>query len=597
MCGIVGVTNYNHSCRYERFIESVKLLKRRGPDEYGFKFGEEYSFGHNRLVVIDKEGGHQPYSFMGYHLVYNGELYNTKEIRDELIALGYLFDGYSDTEVLLKAFHAWKEDALNRLEGIFAFGIFYDNKLFIARDRAGVKPLYYMVRDGDLFFASEIKSILHYYDYHDVDLDGLREVLGMGPSNSLGKTPYKDIFEVKPGEYIIFDGALKKKIYWDVSARVFSMSYKEAVKKTRELLEGAIKRQMVSDVPIATFLSGGLDSSIVTAVASEVKKDLETFTITYEGNEKSYVSNKFQVSSDSSFIGYMNEEYGLINHEVVINNSDLANYLDEALYNRDYPGMVDLDSSLYLFSKKIKETHTVLLSGECADEIFGGYPWFYRDDGSSSFFPWLRNLDFRETLLKEEFREKLNLKEYVKKEYEKALSNTPILTGESIDKIEERQMFYLNLKYFMANLLCRKDRQTMGASLEVRVPFADHSLIEFLYNVPFSYKYRDGVEKALLRDAFKDLLPKEIYKRKKSPYPKTHNKIYEDIIKEKLLKSLNDEKSILNKLFDKEKILSLLDSDDMDVPWYGQLLTKPQLLAYLYQIDLWFREYKINLIE
>ncbi len=583
MCGITGF--YNGELKKEKFIESTNLIKHRGPDEEGFYF-DDVAFGHRRLVVIDKQNGKQPMKIGNYVLVYNGELYNTKSLKEELIKLGYTFTGTSDTEVLLKSYIEWKEEAFVKLNGIYAFAIYDGEKVILVRDRLGVKPLYYSNINNELFFSSEIKSILKYYDLNTVNDDGLRELLGLGPSHTAGITVYKDVYEVKPGEYLEFIKDVKKKIYWNVEAKPFTDDFASCVKKVKYLLTDSIERQLVSDVGISTFLSGGVDSSIITAIAAKANKNLQSYSIEYEDND--FEANDFQVSKDIDYIKYMVERYDLDHKYLEISLEELAEYLKEAVDLRDFPGMADIDSSLLWFCKKVKKENTVALSGECADEIFAGYPWFYRDTGSD-IFPWLRNLKMRENLLKDEWIERLKLEDYVKDKYEETLKEVSNLN-------EHQKMMYLNIKWFMTTLLDRKDRMSMGASLEVRVPFSDHLLVEYLFNVPQEFKHYKQ-EKGLLREAMADLLPAEILNRKKNPYPKTHNEKYTKIVANLLTERLNDESSILNILFKKDKLIDLIKSGgtSIDKPWFGQLMTGPQLIAYLYQFDYWFSKYKLKL--
>ena len=593
MCGIAGVTLYNKELEKNKFEKSVRLLSKRGPDAEGFFYGKNCAFGHKRLVVVDKENGKQPMTYKNYTLVYNGELYNTEEIRNELLKKGMTFTGHSDTEVLLKAYATWKEKCVTKLNGIFAFCVWDGKKLFLCRDRVGIKPLYYYVKDGNLFFASELKSIINYYNLNEITVNALKEVLGLGPSHTSGEGIFKGVKELKPGSYMIFNGKPKEKKYWQLKIKKNKNSFKKNVKITRNLVTDSVTRQLVSDVPLCTFLSGGVDSTIITAIASRNKKTFTSYSIDYENNDKEFKGNDFQVSSDKDFIKYVTNKYPNLTHNYLeITLEELANYLKEAVICKDLPGMADIDSSLLWFCRKVKKEHTVALSGECADEIFGGYPWFYKESGKEHF-PGLRNIEEREKLLNPKWKEKLNLKEFVKNKYKDSLKE--------LDKraTEHQKLMFLNINWFMQTLLDRKDRMSMGASLEVRVPFADHRLIEFLWNVPWKHKFYKKQEKRLLREAFKDLIPAEILERKKSPYPKTHSKQYAEIVKELLTESLKDETSILHELFDKKALEELINTngESFTRPWFGQLMTGPQLIVYLYQVDFWFKHYNLKIVE
>ena len=386
--------------------------------------------------------------------------------------------------------------------------------------------------------------------------------------------------------------------YWELEANEHKDDFETTVAKTREILLDAIKRQLVSDVPLCTFLSGGIDSSAITAIAASQMKNLHTFSIDYEDNLKYFKKTDFTVSQDSDFIKLISDLNHTNHHYCVISNQDLADALTDAVHFRDMPGMADVDSSLYWFCKKIKEDFTVSLSGECADEIFGGYPWFYREP-MNGMFPWLRDLAIRNTLLKPEWQEKLDLVGYATERFNESVAMAPILEGDSDLNNEKRQLTYLNTKWFMTTLLDRKDRMSMGASLEVRVPFADHRLMEYLYNIPWEMKFYGGMEKGLLRKALEGVLPDEVLYRKKNPYPKTHNPHYTELIKTLLREALSDSDSILHEIFDEQKLWALANTNEEIItrPWFGQLMTQPQLIAYLYQFHVWFKEYHMSFIE
>ena len=604
MCGFVGWYNSNENMLKKKKIlkKMTKTLKYRGPDQTGYFYDKNLLLGHKRLSIIDLNNGKQPMSFGKYTIVYNGELYNTEEIRNDLKTKNYEFTTSSDTEVLLKGYIEYKEKILDKLEGIYAFAIYDGENLFLGRDRFGVKPIFYTTVDNNFFFASEIKALLKNNLVKPIiNKNSLQELLALGPSKTPGSGIFKNIYELRPAHYLKYsNNKINIKRYWQVKEKKFTDNFQDCKTKINELLTNSIKRQMISDVGICTFLSGGLDSSLITAICSnEFKKQnkvLNTFSIDYEDNQKYFKANDFQISTDKNFIEIMSKNFQTKHHYKIISQKKLAKVLKNSVIARDYPGMADIDSSLYWFSKQIRKKYKVALSGECADEIFGGYPWFYNEKvRNRENFPWIDSLDERNNLLKDDMKEKLNLKEYVKQKYENTIKEVP----KTKNKQEQiyKNLFYLNMIWFMPTLLERKDRMTMRASLEARVPFADTKLIEYLWNVPFEYKLYQGKEKGLLREAFKDLLPKEIVERKKNPYPKTHNPKYAKIVSKLLKKSLKNKKSILYKLFDKDKLKQLLDTNGTSFknPWFGQLMTGPQLLAYLYQFDYWANKYKIIL--
>ncbi|MBS4175331.1 asparagine synthase (glutamine-hydrolyzing) [Bacillus sp. FJAT-49736] len=613
MCGITGWIDYKRDLRNknEILLKMTETLAKRGPDDTNIWATPHAAFGHKRLVVVDPEGGKQPMTRSKgehtYTICYNGELYNTEDIREELLKKGYKFQGHSDTEVLLTSYIEWKEDCVQYLNGIYAFGIWDGERqqLFMARDRMGVKPLFYTEQNSCFLFGSEIKAIMQHPDIKaEIGMDGLAEVLGLGPSRTPGHGIFIGIKELRPAHALVFSKAgLKIWRYWNVTSDYHTDNVEETAEKVRTLFTDAVTRQLVSDVPVCTFLSGGVDSSAITAIASKAfqtdgKGSLHTYSIDYDGNEQYFQSDAFQPNADGYWINLMSKAFDTVHHHCVISQEDLAEYLKEAVLVRDTPGMADVDSSLLWFCKEIKNDFVVSLSGECADEIFGGYPWFHRkDDLEREGFPWMRSLDERVELLKDNWNQRIHLKDYVMTQYERTVQETPMLEGENLIEAKRRQLFYLNLTWFMTTLLDRKDRMSMGASLEVRVPFADHRLVEYVWNIPWEIKMHGNREKGILRKALEGLLPNEVLYRKKSPYPKTHHPLYTKVVKNWLNEILEDKSSILYELFKAEKLHEIVESEGkaFQVPWFGQLMTGPQLLAYLAQIHYWFEQYGINI--
>ena len=612
MCGITGFVNFKKNIREENKIlkDMTDTLKDRGPNREGIYTSNNIMFGHRRLIVVDPEGGSQPMkrSVNGkeYVLVYNGELYNTEDLRKELINDGYIFEGYSDTEVLLLSYIRWGIDAISKFNGIFAFAIYDEDKrrVVLARDAMGVKPLFFSYKNDTFIFGSEIKALLkHPYVEPIVDKDGLTELFALGPALIPGTTLYKGIEEVKPAEYLIVDeNGIKKDMYWSLKAEEFNESEEEATEHVRELLVDAIKRQLVGDVPLCTFLSGGLDSSAISAIAAEEfrkkNKVLTTYSIDYEDNEKYFKSSLFQPTSDQYYAEMMAKYIGSDHRTVVLNHKDLVTALDNAVIGRDLPGMADVDSSLYLFCKEVKKDFVVALSGECADELFGGYPWFTNEDMINvNTFPWSRFIGDRKAILSPELKN-LKIEELAQTAYNDTLKEVPHLDGESKLEYRMRELFYLNLRWFMVNLLNRKDRMSMANSLEVRVPFADYKIVEYAFNIPSNIKLLNGREKGLLRKALEGILPEEIIYRKKSPYPKTHNPIYTDLVCNIMGDILKDKSSPILDIIDKNKVKEIVETKGASykTPWYGQLMTGPQMIAYLIQMNNWLKNYNVKLV-
>jgi asparagine synthase (glutamine-hydrolysing) len=615
MCGITGWIDYRKNLNHEKAtIEKMtETLAKRGPDDTNIWTDLHIGFGHKRLVVVDPVSGKQPMvktkQDKPYTLCYNGELYNTEDIRKELLLKGYSFNGHSDTEVLLAAYIEWKEKCVDYLNGIFAFAVWDQERdlLFIGRDRLGVKPLFYYETATGMIFGSELKAILAHPDVkRALDREGLAEVFGLGPSRTPGSGVFKGIKELRPAHALTFSrNGLKIWRYWNVKSEKHHDSLDETVEKIGSLFTDAVTRQLVSDVPLCTFLSGGVDSSAITAIAAntfqkEGKGQLHTYSIDYEENGQFFKANEFQPNSDGEYIKKISDTFNTIHHYCVISQEQLAQDLIEAVHVRDLPGMADVDSSLLWFCREIKKDFVVSLSGECADEIFGGYPWFRRaEDLNRPGFPWMRSVDERQDLLKDHWQQQLNLREYSLAKYQEMVAETPLLDGESVEEAKRRELFYINMLSFMTTLLDRKDRMSMGASLEVRVPFADHRLVEYVWNVPWEMKMVGNKEKGILRKSLEGLLPDEVLYRKKSPYPKTHHPAYRKIVKGMLETILQDRSSILYELFDRKKLEQIVRTEGASFkePWFGQLMTGPQLLAHLVQIHHWFKDYGINIVD
>ena len=612
MCGIAGWVDFKNNLlsKTNIILNMTKTLEKRGPDSEGIYCTKNVLLGHRRLTVVDPVGGKQPMTKnIGgkvYTIVYNGELYNTEELRTELISMGFRFNAYSDTEVLLVSYIAWGIDCIKKLNGIFAFGIYDESEkqVFLVRDPMGVKPLFYSKVGTSILFGSEIKTILaHPSVKAEVDRDGLTELFALGPAVIPGTAIYKGINEIEPANcMLIKEDNIKKWEYWKVKAEELHETPEESVEHVRQLLVDAIKRQLVGDVPVCTFLSGGLDSSAISAVAAEEfrnkGKKLTTFSIDYEDNDKYFKSSLFQPTSDQYWAEVMGKYIDSDHRTVVLNHEDLANSLYEATLARDLPGMADIDSSLWLFCKEIRKDFVVGLSGECADELFAGYPWFTNPDMiNANTFPWSKNIANRKVILNESLKD-LRIEEVTNEQYLKTLNEVPHLDGEDKKTHRMREISYLNLKWFMVNLLNRKDRMTMSNSLEVRVPFADYRLVEYSYNLPVDVKLLDGREKGLLRRALRGILPDDIIYRKKSPYPKTHNPIYTSIVCDEMNKILNKKSSPILDIIDKKMIKEIVDTRGTayTVPWYGQLMTGPQLIAYLIQMNIWLEHYNVNLL-
>lgn len=606
MCAIAGMVGIYSDNSIERGM--LETMRRRGPDGNGVFRDQDCVLLHSRLAIIDPAGGQQPMSYtLGaetYTIVYNGELYNTEEVRLKLQMHGHIFLSHCDTEVVLHAFVQWGEGSLQILNGIFAFAVWCENsnKLFLARDRMGVKPLFYKRHCGGFIFASEIKTILSYPTVEaEVNALGACQILMLGPGRLPGSGVFKDIKELEPGCYgWLVDGIWNWTRYWQLQDREHNESFEETAAHVRYLVTDAIKRQMVSDVPIGCFLSGGLDSSLISSVCAEQMRQkgerLITFSLNYKDNEKYFKSGKFQPEADTGYIDIMAQYLNTDRRWTVLTPQVLVDSLKEAVIARDLPGMADVDSSLLSFCRQIRQDVKVALSGECADEIFGGYPW-YRDPQvrDAEGFPWAQNTKQRIAFLLPWIAKQVDPREFVHQCYEETMKGAHVLQENSSQEKRMKQMVNLNYRWFMQTLLDRKDRMSMYSGLEVRVPFCDYRIAEYLYAVPWEYKDHMGYEKGLLRQAMSNSLPKQVLWRKKSPYPKTHDPLYMHLVRNELLDILRQKDPPLLHVVNKKALEALLNAETV-WPWYGQLMQVPQTIAFMLQLNFWLSHYNVRII-
>lgn len=606
MCGIAGVISFREDMRAEAEAcgKMQAALIRRGPDQRGIFLSQEAALVHTRLAVIDISGGRQPMTITSggrdYTIIYNGELYNTAELRREL---GCEFLTASDTEVVLRSYIEWGENCVERFNGIFAFAVYdsAEHRVFLARDRIGVKPLFYYETADKLIFASELSVLLENPDIpHEIDEYGAAELLLMAPGRTQGCGVIRGVKELKSGEcgYYTLAG-LKLRTYWRLHACELNETFAQTVEHTRELVLDAIRRQLVSDVPICTFLSGGLDSSLISSVAaSELKKQgkrLNTFSVDYSGNDRYFQASHFQPDSDNEYISIMAEYLGSEHHRVVVDTPELVTALEAAVDARGLPGMADVDASMLLLCREIKKHGTVALSGECADELFGGYPWYRdKDIRETDGFPWAQSTAYRSRFLCERYARLIDADEYVYSAYRRTADSAERLPDDSPLEQRMREMTELNFRWFMQNLLDRKDRMSMYSGLEVRVPFCDYRIAEYMYNVKWEYKDYKGREKGLLREAASGWLPEKVLWRKKSPYPKTHNPAFLEAVTERL-RAVLAEDTPLTELVRREELERLLRHEDR-VQWYGQLMNLPQTIGFFVQLDYWLKRYAIKLV-
>ncbi|KEO84638.1 asparagine synthase (glutamine-hydrolyzing) [Tumebacillus flagellatus] len=609
MCGITGWLDWQRDLTEQGNVVTAMAdtLKRRGPDAGGQWLAPRVGLAHRRLIVIDPNGGVQPMVRQAggntYAITYNGELYNFRELRRELEGRGHVFESRSDTEVLLRAYIEWGPSCVEKFNGIFAFAIWdeKEQQLFLGRDHLGVKPLFYAQRGSSFLFGSEMKALLaNPLVKPEVDQDGLTELMAMGVFRTPGQGIYRGVTEVLPGHTVLVTrNGVRVTQYWKLESREHTEDFAATVQHVRDLLEDAITRQLVSDVPIGTMLSGGLDSSGVSAVAALAFKgegrQLDTYSLQFVDEDRDFKANPMHRDLDAPWAKRVADTSGTNHHIILLDTPDLLEDILEPMRARDLPATGDIETSLYTLFKKMKPEVTVALSGESADEVFGGYPWYYTPEMRSiNNFPWtaLGGNKLEEAVLPD-VMERLNPKAHQAMRYQEALSLVPRLAGESAEDARTREIFFLNIARFLPYMLDRKDRMSMAASLEVRVPFCDYRLVEYMWNVPWEMKFAGGVEKGLLREAFSHVLPEDVVRRRKTAYPVTHNPTYVNGVKQRVREIVEEGTSPIFDLFDRDKVRQAAYYEG---PTGSGFVSLKNYYDHIIQMDAWMREYKVSLV-
>ncbi|MDI5962898.1 asparagine synthase (glutamine-hydrolyzing) [Streptomyces sp. SL13] len=578
MCGITGWISYDRDLTGERATldAMTQTMACRGPDAGGVWLDRHAAFGHRRLAVIDLEGGKQPMAVEhdGRTVLvttYSGEIYNYRELRAELDSLGHAFRTSSDTEVALHAYLEWGESFTERLNGMYAFALWdpRTEELLLVRDRMGIKPLYYYPTADGVLFGSEPKAILaHPLARAVVDTEGLAELIAF--TKTPGHAIYRGMKEVRPGYTVrVRRQGLSVKQYWALDAAEHTDDLDTTVSTVRGLLDDIVARQLIADVPLCTLLSGGLDSSVITALAAKGlaaggKGAVRSFSVDFVGQTENFQADDLRPTPDGPYAHALAEHVRSDHSDIVLDTTTLMNsgHRDAVLAARDLPfGLGEADTSLYLLFKAIREQSTVALSGESADEVFGGYKWFHDKAAvEADTFPWLAAFDLnnfagrssytREALLAPDLLAKIDLPGYREARYREALAEVPYRDGDSALERRMREICYLHLTRFVQFLLDRKDRMSMAVGLEVRVPFCDHRLVNYVFNTPWSMKTFDGREKSLLRAACRDVLPESVANRVKSPYPSTQDPRYAQALTAELKGVLADQDAPVRPLLD-----------------------------------------------
>lgn len=519
MCGICGIYNFNKDRQVsEDILNSMNdSLIHRGPDDSGIYTDRFIGFGHRRLSIIDIKSGQQPMNNEdnSVWVTYNGEIYNYRELKKDLTNKGHVFKTNCDTEVIVYAYEQYGTDCVLHFNGMFAFAI-WDSKnetLFLARDRLGIKPLYYTISNGNFIFASEIKGLLKHPSIKaEVEINSIPEYL-FCTSLLKSNTMFKDIYSLPAGHTAVFkNGTNKVTEYWDIKLKNIQddeFSFEQYKEKISTLLDDSVRMRLMSDVPFGSLLSGGLDSSLISALATKhVSQKLKTFSMEYSKNIE-----LGQADSDTKYANLMADAFHTDHREFIFEPEEYYGFHEKVTWHMEKP--VELTTpSLYLLHKNLKKYVTVVLSGEGADELFGGYFFFLQEAQNNRLkeFPWAPYFDEVSMLLNDDIARETNFKENVKSTLHDLINRFE--TDDFLNKV-----LYLFIKIYLLEMLERQDKTSMAWGVETRVPFLDHRLVEYIVNIPSKYKIKDSSEKYILKESFRDFIPADIINRKKKPFP------------------------------------------------------------------------------
>ncbi|SBV04773.1 asparagine synthase (glutamine-hydrolysing) [Streptomyces sp. Ncost-T6T-1] len=609
MCGIAGWLDWERDLTREggtvrRMADTLAL---RGPDDSGVWTATRIGLGHRRLAVIDPELGRQPMTERGGDdgrelavVSFSGEIHNYRELRTELTARGHRFRTASDTEVLLAAHREWGPKAIERFAGMFAYALWdiAEQTLYLGRDPLGVKPLYYAEHPSGLVFGSEPKALFASGLIRpEVDAEGLVDVFTVAAKRP-GDAVYRGVRQLRPGHLLtVRRGATAARRYWQLTTAPHEDDEATTVATVRSLLDRIVGEQTVADVPLGALLSGGIDSSAITAIgaaalAADDRGPLATYSVDFAGSEDDFRADALHVSRDAPYVRAVVDHVGTKHSEVLVEPASLLAESGVTLRARDYPGVGDLDVSLYLLFREVRRHLTVALSGEGADDAFGGYPWFASEaERPSGGFPWSAGVKDRNAVLSPELRGHLDLHERLDSRYREALDEVPYLDGESGVDRRMREVYYLQHTRFLPFLLDRKDRMSMANGLEVRVPFCDHRLVEYVWNVPWRLKRLGGSEKGLLRAAVEDALPTEVVHRPKSGFPVGQSPEYLESVRTAVSDMIESDGPAM-RLLDACTLRAMV----RDQAWVNGTFTPPPILPRALQLNDWLTAYDVRIV-
>ncbi|KXK63814.1 asparagine synthetase B [Micromonospora rosaria] len=619
MCGIAGWIDFERDLSREGAVAEAmnEALACRGPDGRGVWVDRHAVLGHTRNAVIDIPGGGQPMAVESdgrtvAAISYSGEIYNYRELKKELESYGHRFRSNCDTEVALRAYLQWGLASAEHLVGMFAFGVWdpREQRLVLIRDHMGIKPLHFARVAEGVVFGSEPKALFASGRISPaVNADGLRELFCQ--SKTPGVSVFTGVQEVKPGHVVVITrGGLTEHCYWRIESRPHTDDLATTVSTIRELLTESVASQLVADVPVGILLSGGLDSSVITALAERDRRrrgadPLPTFSLDFAGYTENFQPDEVRDTPDGPYAWEMARHAGTEHREILL---DPGTMMDPEVRRttmrcQDLPTpMGDGDASIYLVSREVRKRATVVLSGETADEVFGGFNWVHSPQlVYAETFPWVAIGQLVDPtwpglgagLLDKGLLAKLDIAGATADRYRDALAEVPHLPGEQGHERRMRELLHLHLTRWLPVLFDRTDRLAMAAALEIRVPFCDHRLIDYVFNTPWAMKSFDGREKSLLRAAAGDLVPRSVLERRKSPYPVTQDPRYARLLCAEFDRLLADRDAPVAPLFDAAAARQVTADPDELATGMGAWVQRGNVEMIL-QLDAWLRDYDVR---
>lgn len=609
---------YNYSKEKDACEQKLKHLSRillhRGPSEQHFYYSTHACLNHNYLFSGQSTNPNDDFFYETlpatkkfkqsfYTIAYDGTIWNLPELAKDLQQENVLTQGLSEAELLICAYLQYGPSFVKKLNGGFSIVLLDErkNQLLLFRDPLGIKPLFYTFFDKTLIFASEPKGLLSFPNITPtLKLEGLEEIFSLGPARTPGSAVFDNMYELKAGHFLSYsEQHLFDERYFQFPTQPCHDSYEEALAHVKELVTDSVRTQMCGNAPLGAFLSGGLDSSVVSSICAKELSPmpLSTYSFDFQDSAKHFQANHFQPSLDAPYVQEMVDYLGTDHTSFECTSQTQFRYLSASVAAHDLPCMADVDASLLYFCHLASKHCNIVLTGECADELFCGYPWYHEENlYRSGTFPWAVDSSPRSLLLRDDFLKKLEIPVFLEASYKKAFLEFQPTSDADDDGVLHQKTYFLTLRWFMQTLLNRMDRAAAQTGLDARVPFADLRLANYLFTVPYAYKTKNGEVKHLLREAFSDLLPESVCRRKKSPYPKTYDPSYEALLAARLRTILSDSNSPLLEFVDRKKVLNFCQNPkDYGAPWYGQLMAGPQLMAYYIQIDEWLQKYQIKI--